>query len=237
MSKPIVIVGNGGHALVVLDVLKIMARDVKGILTPGLTPGSVWHGLEVLGDDNWLVRDQAREYAYAIGVGLVPQRTGLRRKLFNIVAASGLEMPAVIHPGAIVAADVRIGAGVQVMAGAILQPGVEIGDDALINTRASIDHHCHIGAHSHIAPGATVCGDVHLEEQVFIGAGSVVTPGVRIGSRTQVAAGATVISDLPEGVRFIPGKSLKKLPEAGKNESGRDSHGSRVARRIVEVRG
>ncbi len=228
--RPVVILGDGGHALVVLDALRRASCEVAGLLVPSAAPGSLRLGLPVLGDDEWLEREAARAHAYAIGVGLTPQRTGLRRKLFNLVMARGLDLPVILHSSATVAPDAVLGRGVQVMAGAIVQPGAVIGDDVLVNTRASIDHGCRIGAHTHIAPGAVVCGEVEIEEQVFIGAGAVVTPGVRIGSRTQVAAGATVIADLPAGVRYIPGKPLKKLQEAGNNESGRDSHGRGMAR-------
>ncbi|MEW6764746.1 MAG: acetyltransferase [Pseudomonadota bacterium] len=214
MTKPVVILGHGGHAEVLLDVLRLTGCEVAGILTPDLPAGSLWQGLEVLGGDDWLDCTEAGDHAFALGLGMLPHREKRRRGLFSMLLARGLELPAVIHPSAILARDVLVGRGVQIMAGVVVQPGVRIGDDALLNTRSSVDHHCHLGAHAHVAPGAVLCGDVHLGEGAFIGAGATVIQGISIGARAQVAAGATVVRDIEAGVRIIPGRAPIKFEEA-----------------------
>ena len=60
------------------------------------------------------------------------------------------------------------------MAGAILQSGVTIGENSVVNTRASIDHHCLIESGVFISPGVVLCGGVSVEEGAFIGAGAVI---------------------------------------------------------------
>jgi UDP-perosamine 4-acetyltransferase len=213
MSKPVVMLGHGGHARVVLDVLQLTGRQVAGILTPDLEAGCIWQGVSVLGGDDWLDSAAASHHAYALGVGLVPGRVGWRPCLFRGLRERGLEMPALIHPGAIVAQDVLVREGVQIMAGAIVQPGARLGADVLVNTGARIDHDCAIGAHAHIGPGAILCGEVSVGEGVFVGAGATLIPGVRIGAGAQVAAGAVVVRDIPPGMRHIPGRPQRLIEE------------------------
>lgn len=197
----------------VLNVLQLMGRDVAGILTPDLAPGTDWHGVPVLGDDTWLHGPQAAGYAYAIGIGLLPHRPSLRIRIYECLRDLGLDVPPLIHPSAILARNVQFGEGAQIMAGVIVQPGVAIGENVLLNTRACVDHDCQLGKHCHIAPGAVLCGDVRVGEGVFIGAGATVIPGVHIGDYAQVAAGATVIRAIEAGIRFIPGHPNKQVEE------------------------
>ncbi|MDM7322982.1 MAG: acetyltransferase [Gammaproteobacteria bacterium] len=211
MNKSIVILGHGGHARVVLDVLRCLGWPVAGFLTPDLAAGTDWLGLPVLGDDTWLQSKKAGDHAYVLGLGLLPHRPTLRAALYHRVRDLGLDTPALIHPSAILARDVHTESGVQIMAGAVIQPGSMIGEDALLNTGCRVDHDCQIGAHAHLAPGAILCGGVRVGEGAFIGAGAVLLPGVQIGEGAQVAAGATVRRNIPPRVRHIPGHTDKPL--------------------------
>lgn len=83
-----------------------------------------------------------------------------------------------------------IGFGCQLMSGVIIQPGVTLGDNVLVNTGAQIDHDCKIGDHVHIAPGAILCGGVTVERYVFIGAGAVVAENTVIPRGNFVKAGS-----------------------------------------------
>lgn len=213
MSKPFVILGHGGHARVVFDVLQLLGQQVAGVLTPGLAPGSDWQGVPVLGDDTWLHQPQAADYVYAIGIGLLPHRPSLRIRVYTHLRSLGLDVPPLIHPSAILASDVNIHEGVQIMAGVIVQPGVVIGENALLNTGACIDHDCQLGNHCHIAPRAVLCGEVRVGEGAFIGAGATLIPGIHIGDYAQVAAGATVIRAIEGGIRFIPGHAKKQIED------------------------
>lgn len=206
MSKPFVILGQGGHAEVVLDLLQCLQHSIAGVVAPEREVGADWHGVPVLGDDEWLHSSFAREHAFALGMGMLPGRTDLRARLFRKLADLGLEMPPLIHPSAILAQNVQVGAGCQIMAGVIVQTGVKLGQNVLLNTGSRIDHHCQIAEHVHIAPGALLCGEVHVDSGVFVGAGATVIQGRVIGEAAQIAAGACVVRDVPARTRFIPGR-------------------------------
>jgi len=83
--------------------------------------------------------------------------------------------------------------GLQAMAGAIIQVGCTIGKHVLVNTGAQIDHDCVIGDYCHIGPGAVLCGNVTLGEGCVIGAGTTIVQGVELDPGSIVKAGSLVI--------------------------------------------
>ena len=48
MSKPVIIIGAGGHAKVVANILKLSRIEVLGVVTPDLNVGSYFLNLKVL---------------------------------------------------------------------------------------------------------------------------------------------------------------------------------------------
>jgi len=196
------------------------ALESNSILIAGFTdqrPEAVANlpGLTHLGtDDTLLVEFPPQRCRIAIGVGGLRSNT-LRRGLFERFDANGYDMVTVVHIRACVARSVCLGRGVQIMAGAVVQPAGFVGDGALINTRASIDHDCIIGNHAHIGPGATLCGGVSIGPEVLVGAGAVLLPGVRVGGGAIIGAGAVVLEEVPPG-RVVIGVPARMRPVTGK---------------------
>ena len=119
--------------------------------------------------------------------------------------AAGFTFISFNHPSAVLAADTSIGEGAQIMAGAVLQPGVSLGINCIVNTRASLDHDCRIGDHVHIAPGAVLSGGVTIGDGCHIGTGAIVIQNIRIGAGAMIAAGAVITRDVLPGARVKPG--------------------------------
>lgn len=196
-ARPLVLLGAGGHARVLAALARAAGHPVLGVCDPTLAADAVsrWEDLDVLGDDGALDRLPPDRVALMLGVGQLAAGT-LRERLYASWRARGYDFPALVHPAAWVAPGVVLGDGVQVMAGAIIQPRCAIGENSIVNTRAGIDHDCRIGRDVHVAPGATLCGTVTIEDGAFIGAGATVIQGRRIGARAVVGAGVTLVRDL-----------------------------------------
>jgi UDP-perosamine 4-acetyltransferase len=197
-DKPIYVIAGGGHGKVVLDTLLSRKHNVAGIVDPALNVGDSIFGVQVVGGDEWINAAKPDDILLANGVGVQPGGQ-TRMNIYNVWKEQGFRFATVVHTTAIIGRDVRCGEGCQVMAGSVLQCGVSMGANVVINSRASIDHECKIGSHAFIGPGVVLCGDVQIGEKSFIGAGAVVLPGVRIGRDAIVGAGALINRPVPDG--------------------------------------
>lgn len=203
-DRPLVLLGAGGHARVLLALLRASGRAPLGVCDPTLQAEcrGDWEGLPVLGGDEALDRLGPTQVDLALGIGQLA-RSGLRSRLYAFWRARGYTFPPLVHPTAWVAPDVALSDGVQIMAGAVVQPGCVLGTNVTLNTHASVDHDCLIGANVHIAPGAVLCGGVQVGDGAFIGAGAVLIQGLRIGNATVVGAGVTLVRDLVSGALIV----------------------------------
>lgn len=212
MSLPVLIVGGGGHAKVLIEALHLRSVTILGILDadPALV-GQKILGIPVIGGDEKATEYPFNDVRLVNGMGSVDvpdKRIGLFEKFKN----QGFSFATVIHPSAVIASDVKLGEGTQIMAGAVIQPGSRIGRNVIINTRASIDHDCQIGDHVHVAPGATLSGGVSVGSKTHIGTGATVIQGIRIGSGSIVGAGALVLKNVPDSVTItgVPSRVVNK---------------------------
>lgn len=211
-ARPIIILGAGGHAKVLFEILRLHDRRVTGVTSAEKdAKEKKFCGVPVLGGDEVLKKFNPNEIELVNGVGAITN-PDLRREIFEQGKADGFKFATLIHPSAVIAADVEIGEGAQIMAGAVVQPGVRVGMNSIINTRAGVDHDCQLGAHAHVAPGATLCGSVMVGDLSLVGAGATVLQGVTIGQRCIVGGGALLRENAPDGTVFagVPARLIRK---------------------------
>jgi UDP-perosamine 4-acetyltransferase len=194
---------------VLLDAMLVSGICVNGIIDPRKSIGSIIFGVPVLGDDAWLNQADPRKLTLANGLG-APSNTILRKTFFKNWTRKGFQFESIRHPTASIGREVVLSDGSQIMAGVILQCSVKIGENAVVNTRASVDHGCEIGPHAFIGPGVTLCGDVHVGDGAFIGAGATVLPGINIGQNAIVGAGAVVIREVANG-NVVTGNPAREI--------------------------
>jgi len=210
-NNVIIILGAGGHAKVLIDALLLASSVViTGVVDPDLTlTGTEILGVPVLGGDDVVNEFQPSEVQLINGLGSVGLPVN-RQKIFVRFKDMGCTFVSVIHPSAVVASDVVFGEGVQVMAGAVIQPGCRIGINSIINTHASVDHDCNIGDHVHISPGVTLSGGVTVGACSHIGTGATVIQGISIGNGCLIAAGAVVTKNIDNEVkvRGVPAREF-----------------------------
>lgn len=198
MNRPVIVLGSGGHAKVLIEILKILKINIVGITESDQTKmGTTIEGVPVLGPDAVVFSYSPDSVMLVNGLGTV-KSTVHRKSIFDQFRSLGYSFKSVFHPSAIISSNTEIAEGVQIMAGAIIQPGVAIGANSIINTKSSIDHDCRIGSNVHVAPGVTVSGDVLIEDGVHVGTGSTIIQGIKICRDSVIGAGSVVIYNVPE---------------------------------------
>ncbi len=194
----IVLYGAGGHARVVIDMIREGRRDlhIVAIVDDGDDRPQEVMGIPVVGDADRLseFRNRGVDMA-ALGIGAVTHNA-LRAQLFERLKDQGFRLPNLIHPRASVEPSVRMGRGNQIFAGATISSNVRLGDNVIVNSNAVISHDCHIEDHVHLTPGSLLAGGVDVGPRSVVGMGSTIYLGVEIGADVVITNGNHVLNDV-----------------------------------------
>ena len=207
----IVVIGGGGHAKVVISILRKLNR-LRILGYTDLEDQGAVLGVPYLGSDRALavkaVGPKKLNAVLAVGqVGLGKPRHELWARLHSLA----LSFPLIVSPDAIVNEEVSGGEGAVVMDGAVINSGATIGRGGIVNTNSTIEHDVLLEDWVHVAPGATISGHVTVGRFSMIGAGATVIEGIKIAAGCMVGAGATVVHDLTEPGVYVgsPARRIK----------------------------
>ncbi len=201
----IVVIGGGGHAKVVISIIKKI-NNFKIIGYTGPEDRGRILGIDYLGNDD-VLRQVKRDHpssSAVISIGMLKNLDAQKRKqLFELAVTLGFKLPPVTSPDAIINENVKIGDGTVVMDGVIINSGTVIGEGVILNTSCSIDHDCKVGSFTHVAPGATLSGGVTVGKNVLVGAGATVTQYKTIADNVLIGAGSVVTQDFTEAGIYV----------------------------------
>lgn len=192
--KNVIIIGAGGHARVIADIVRAAGDNLLGHLddhAPSLGPVS-----------DFVKYPDAH---FIIGIG----SAAVRRRMAE--AMTGVKWYTAIHPTAVIGSNVTIGQGTAVMAGALIGPGASIGFHAIVNTGAIVEHDNQIGDFAHISVGVKLAGTVTIGDSSWIGIGAVVSNNLSICGECMVGAGAVVVKNITEPGTYVgvPARRIK----------------------------
>ena len=212
-----VIIGAGGHAREVLDIIeacKVAGKhyEMLGYLVDaqyGL-PGKLINDKPILGDFTWLAQ-HAAEVQVICGVG----DPAVRKRLVTRARLCGARFGNIIHPSVIMTRRITLGEGIVVAAGCILTNQIRIGNHAHINLDCTISHDAVFEDFATLAPGVHVSGYVTLGEGSYLGTGSNIIDRKTIGGWSVIGAGSVVIRDIPSYSTAVgvPAKVIKTVIE------------------------
>jgi len=201
-SREYIIIGAGGHASVIADILLSSGCVVKGFLDDNVAVGTFVLGGSVLG-----TVDSCSSYPeclFVIGVGDNCTRQSIAR-------AYPLDYGVAIHPSAVLGRDVKIGCGSAIMAGCVINPRTTLGEHCIVNTSASVDHDCRIGDYVHISPGAALGGVVTVGSRTHVAIGACIRNVINVCDDVVVGAGAVVVKDITEPGTYagVPARRIR----------------------------
>lgn len=198
MNKKVVIIGAGGHAHVISDIIKRSGDEVIGYLDDDLSKPGVLGKIE-----------DCQKYIdslFIIGIGDNEIRKKISEKYSNLKYYNA------IHSNAIISEDAIIGEGTIIMANAVINPKAKIGKHCIINTSSVVEHDCIIDDYVHISPNATLCGTVKICNCTHVGAGAVIKNNTGVFAKSIIGAGAVVVKNIevPGVYVGIPAKLLRR---------------------------
>jgi sugar O-acyltransferase (sialic acid O-acetyltransferase NeuD family) len=197
-QKLCVILGGGGHAAVLIDVINNSnAATIHAVLDADRSKwGRELQGVPILGGDNLLPELRALGVGYyAVGLGSTSDNRR-RQRLYEFGLSHRLEPLTVEAVSALCSSHADIGQGSQLFPGSIVNAEATVGVNVIINTGAIVEHHCTIGDHVHVATGARLASTVKVDTGAHIGAGATVKQCISIGEGAVVGAGAVVVKDV-----------------------------------------
>lgn len=193
MSEPLLLIGCGGHARSLIDVVESSSLwHVVGLVGLPEQVGEKVLGYPVVGSDHDLpsLRQQCDHALLAVGqIGLSNQRQQLVVRLMQC----DFVLPVVISGLAHVSRHARLGLGTSVGHGAVVNAGVRVGDHCILNSNCLIEHDAVIGDYCHISTGTLVNGGVKIGHSSFIGSGVVLREGLDLPPQTLISAGKRVM--------------------------------------------
>jgi sugar O-acyltransferase (sialic acid O-acetyltransferase NeuD family) len=204
--EPIFILGGGGHASDVLNVIERVGllADVAGCHDDRADlPRMQRWGIPHLGP---LAGRRLERGRFVLGVGLPATKS----KVLDAVDPGVATPLTLVDPGAMVGHGVVLGEGTVVFPGGCVSALVSLGSHSLVGHNGVVGHNTVLGARCSVMPGAAVSGDCEIGDDVLIGANAVVVQGISIGSGATVGAGAVVTRDVAPDVTVfgVPAKPV-----------------------------
>ena len=203
MHKDVIIVGAGGHAKVIADIVRKSGDNLVGFLDDYKESGAEFFDAFILGKTDSYTDYLDKEFIIAIG------NNEIRGKMANQMQA--ITFYTAIHPTAVIAEGVSIGEGTCVMANAVINADAKVGKHCIINTAAVVEHDNILSDYVHISPTAALAGTVTVGKRTHVGVGAKVKNNTDIDADVVVGAGAVVVQNITEAGTYVgvPARKVK----------------------------
>ncbi|MBQ7950407.1 MAG: acetyltransferase [Clostridia bacterium] len=202
MYKNVIVVGAGGHAKVIADIVRKSGDNLIGFLDDHKEPGSAFFDGFILGDTESYGEYPDAQFIIAIGNNAI--RETISKKMGDVSFYTA------IHPTAVIGEGVTIGEGSAVMANAVINADAAIGAHCIINTASVVEHDGKLASFVHVSPGAALAGTVSLGERAHIGIGAKIIQNLEICADVLVGAGGVVTTSITEPGTYV-GVPVRKV--------------------------
>lgn len=211
MKNKIILLGAGGQAKIVLDLLdKNHQYEVVAVLDDD----EALHNTKILnsvvkGDIKSLINYSSDEIGFIVCIA----DNKRREEIFNNSIDLGYEPLNVISRIANISNFATLGKGIAIADMCNIHPDVILGDNIIIGPMTSVAHDSKVESHVHLSSGCRLAGNVTIQEYADLGTAVSVIPGKTIKKHSIIGAGAVVVKDIePYSLAVgIPAKRIKSL--------------------------
>jgi len=203
---PLVLLGAGGTALDLLDVIQEAADagapfEPIGFLddSPALQGREVG-GLPVLGP-----LSHASALADASFVNTLGSPANYRRRAAAVepLGLAPNRFATVVHPGAQVSRRCTIGAGTLVYPQVVIGANVRVGEQVLLMAGVVLNHDVVVGDYSILTSGVLLAGRVQIGRNCYLGTGCRIVQDTKVGDEALIGMSSTVLSDVLAGSTVV----------------------------------
>lgn len=209
MKKLLLMGANNPETLRIIEAINDVAAtfEVVGWLDNDVQKhGSSVFGYPVLGPPPLLAEP---EYWDCWVYNNITTNGRVRREVSRQLGQYTERFASIIHPS-VNTRDVRIGAGVCIQEGALVQARAELDDHCFVTSASLVGHEAKIGSCSFIAGGCIIAGLTEVGEGSTIWTGSKLAPRLRIGDNATVGMNSAVLQDVPDHTTVF-GSPAKKI--------------------------
>ena len=184
----VVILGAGGHAQVIADIIRASGDNVLAFV-----------------DDNDTVPIRSGNISQYIDYPNAKFIIGIGDETIREVLSNTLKVRwyTAIHPSAIISPTAQIEEGTVVMPNAVINANAVIGRHCVINTGAIVEHDDEVDDFAHISVGARLGGTVIVGKSSLIGIGAIVLNNIRVCAKCTVGAGSVVINNIDKSGVYV----------------------------------
>jgi sugar O-acyltransferase (sialic acid O-acetyltransferase NeuD family) len=209
----IAIIGSGDLAKLIIHHAALDYRfDVVGCFDDFTNIGQEINKVKVIGAIKDVNAFHEKGIFEQLMVGIGYSRMEYRESIFNLFC-SKIQFANIIHSSCIIDPSVKKGQGVFMLPGCVLDSGVVIEDNVLLNVGCTIAHDSIVKAHSFLGPCVKVAGFSTIGKGCNIGINSTIIENINIIESTKTGAGAVVTRNITEKGLYVgvPARKIKDL--------------------------
>ena len=188
-ERTLLVVGAGGHGKAVAEAALLSGSWQRIVFADDRWPElKEWAGWPVVAKGADIVHLRASVQGAIAAIG----NNGLRSRFVQAIDAAGLPLVSIIHPRAYVSDSALLGAGVAIMACAMVGTDARLGKAAIVNASATVDHDAALGDFAHLGVGVQLAGGVLIGARAWLQAGCCAGYGVKVADDAVLAPGAVL---------------------------------------------
>lgn len=142
---------------------------------------------------------------------LLPSKPESKEKI--VAKRTDLNWVSLVHPTAIVGANVKLGRGVIIGAGVIVGADVRLGDFVSLESGCILGQGTKIDDFTQLGQGCNIGSHVRLKAQCCLGAGVIIADKVTIREKTVLRIGEIVLRDMTHKMVYKRGTWIYKDSE------------------------
>lgn len=213
MTSKIAIYGSGRLARQIYYLIKNyhIEYDVVGFIDDFSEKGTeIIEGLKTIGSVETCAAGEMfcpEKIKLAFAVGYRDMKA--RGEAFEKGKKLGYNFINIIHPKSIIESNVKLGEGVTILAGCILDQFVVIGNNNYLDIGVRVGEYSVLGNNNYFSSGAVVGGYVNVGEACFLGMDVTVVNDVKLGTNIYINAKTLVHRNIEDNSHVIEAHNVK----------------------------